>query len=70
MQYRKYEKLIVVENGVELINWPGSVPFIGISDLVSFHHLHSEKENVLTRQEKSSAMLVVTNDKHGVSAKG
>jgi hypothetical protein len=39
MQYDRYEKLIVVEMGVELTNWPGDVPFRTVSDIGAFHHL-------------------------------
>jgi len=34
MQYGKYEKLIVVEKGVELINWPNVLPFVDASDQI------------------------------------
>jgi hypothetical protein len=39
MQYDRYEKLIVVERGVELINWPDDVPFVNASDIGSWHTL-------------------------------
>ncbi|KAF8494789.1 hypothetical protein JB92DRAFT_2834880 [Gautieria morchelliformis] len=39
MQYERYEKLIVLEKGVALTNWPPDVPFGGVSDIGSFHHL-------------------------------
>jgi hypothetical protein len=39
MQYDRYEKLIVVDKGVELINWPDEVPFINASDIGSMHTL-------------------------------
>jgi hypothetical protein len=39
MQYDRYEKLIVVEKGIQLINWPEDVPFINASDIGSMHSL-------------------------------
>ena len=40
MQYGKYEKLIVVGKGVELINWPDMIPFVNASGIRSLHNLH------------------------------
>jgi hypothetical protein len=40
MHFEKYEKLIVVERGVELINWPHDVPFVNASAIGSFSALH------------------------------
>ncbi|KAF8514272.1 hypothetical protein JB92DRAFT_2830040 [Gautieria morchelliformis] len=40
MQYERYEKLIVLEKGVALTKWLHDVPFSGVSDIGSFHHLH------------------------------
>jgi hypothetical protein len=39
MHYDKYEKLLVVERGVELVNWPEGVPFVNASEIGSFHAL-------------------------------
>jgi hypothetical protein len=39
MQYDRYEKLIIIERGVDLINWPSGVPFVTASDIGSFHTL-------------------------------
>jgi hypothetical protein len=39
MQYDKYEKLIVVERGVELVNWPDDIPFVNASDMTTLHCL-------------------------------
>ena len=44
MQFDRYEKLIVVAKGVELVNWPATVPFVNASEIGSIHtlrHLHS-----------------------------
>ena len=44
MQFDRYEKLIVVAKGVELVNWPATVPFVNASEISSIHtlqHLHS-----------------------------
>ncbi|KAF8588770.1 hypothetical protein K439DRAFT_1533580 [Ramaria rubella] len=35
MQYYRYEKLIVAEKGVELINWPDEIPFINALEIGS-----------------------------------
>ncbi|KAF8587115.1 hypothetical protein K439DRAFT_1614547 [Ramaria rubella] len=35
MQYDRYEKLIVAEKGVELINWPDDIPFVNASEIGS-----------------------------------
>ena len=40
MQYDRYEKLIVVDKGVELINWPETVPFVTASSIGSLQTLH------------------------------
>jgi len=40
MQYDHYEKLIVVDKGVELVNWPNNLPFANASELGSLHSLH------------------------------
>src|SRR5882672_5621434 len=40
MQFDRYEKLIVVARGVELVNWPDSVPFLNASEIGSIHSLH------------------------------
>ena len=39
MQYDKYEKLIVVERGVELVNWPTDIPFVNASEITTIHTL-------------------------------
>lgn len=39
MQYDRYEKLIVIEKGVELINWPEDIPFVNASNIGSLHTL-------------------------------
>ena len=39
MQYEEYEKLIVVDRGVEIINWPDDIPFVNASDIGSLHTL-------------------------------
>ena len=40
MQYDRYEKLIVIDKGVELINWPEDIPFVNASNIGSLHTLH------------------------------
>ncbi|KAF8580819.1 hypothetical protein K439DRAFT_1619491 [Ramaria rubella] len=35
MQYDCYEKLIVAEKGIELINWPDEIPFVNASEIGS-----------------------------------
>jgi len=40
MQYDRYEKLIVVDKGVELVNWPDNLPFVNASEIGSLHSLH------------------------------
>ncbi|KAF8586500.1 hypothetical protein K439DRAFT_1659604 [Ramaria rubella] len=35
MQYDRYEKLIMAEKGVELINWPDDIPFVNASEIGS-----------------------------------
>src|SRR5882724_6643842 len=39
MQYDRYEKLIVVDKGVELVNWPDNLPFVNASKIGSLHSL-------------------------------
>ena len=39
MHYEKYEKLIVVDKGVEIVNWPMDIPFVNASGIGSFHSL-------------------------------
>ncbi|KAF8509745.1 hypothetical protein JB92DRAFT_3144615 [Gautieria morchelliformis] len=40
MQFERYEKIIVVGRGVEIINWPDGVPFVTSSEIGSLHDLH------------------------------
>src|SRR5882672_2855928 len=40
MQYDNYEKLIVVDKGVELVNWPNNLPFVNASEIGLLHSLH------------------------------
>ena len=40
MQYDRYEKLIVIDKGVQLINWPDDIPFVNASNIGSLHTLH------------------------------
>jgi len=47
MQFDRYEKLIVIARGVELVNWPDSVPFLNVSEIGSIHSLH-HLHNALT----------------------
>ena len=39
MHYDKYEKILVVERGVELINWPDDIPFVNASKITTIHTL-------------------------------
>jgi len=39
MQYDHYEKLIVVDKGVELVNWPDNLPFVNASEISLLHSL-------------------------------
>jgi hypothetical protein len=39
MHFDRYDKLIVAERGVELINWPAGVPFVNASEIGSLHTL-------------------------------
>src|SRR5882672_1892851 len=39
MQYDCYEKLIVVDKGVELVNWPDNLPFVNASEIGLLHSL-------------------------------
>ena len=44
MHFEQYEKLILVEKGVELVHWLDSVPFINLSHISSIQllcHLHA-----------------------------
>ena len=41
MQYERYEKSIVAEKGVELINWPEGIPFVNPSEIGSLHSLRA-----------------------------
>ena len=40
MPFDKYEKLIMIEKGVKIINWPQDVTFVNASNIGSFHDLH------------------------------
>ncbi|KAF8527361.1 hypothetical protein JB92DRAFT_3107689 [Gautieria morchelliformis] len=40
MHSERYEKIMVVDKGVELINWPDGVRFGSVSDIGSFRNLH------------------------------
>ncbi|KAF8574811.1 hypothetical protein K439DRAFT_1624061 [Ramaria rubella] len=39
MQYDCYEKFIVIEKGVKLINWPADIPFVNASAISLVHSL-------------------------------
>ncbi|KAF8576040.1 hypothetical protein K439DRAFT_1623142 [Ramaria rubella] len=39
MQFDRYKKLLVVEQGIELVNWPEDVPFVNASEIGSAHTL-------------------------------
>ncbi|KAF8573703.1 hypothetical protein K439DRAFT_1665703 [Ramaria rubella] len=39
MQFDRYEKLIVVDRRVQLVNWPEGIPFVNASEIGSFHDL-------------------------------
>jgi hypothetical protein len=39
MQYDRYEKLLVVEKGIQLANWPDDVPFVNASEIGSLQTL-------------------------------
>jgi len=40
MQYDCYERWIVVDKGVELVNWPNNIPFVNASEIGSLHSIH------------------------------
>src|SRR5882672_10625821 len=59
MQFDRYEKLIVVARGVELVNWPDSIPFLNASKIGSIHSLHC-LHNALTHENQDQHCRWVT----------
>ncbi|KAF8580521.1 hypothetical protein K439DRAFT_1619743 [Ramaria rubella] len=39
MQFERYEKLIVVDKRMKLVNWPEGIPFVNALDISSLHDL-------------------------------
>jgi hypothetical protein len=63
MQYDRYEKLIVVDKGVELINWPDEVPFINASDVGSMHTLRKLHDALtISNMDKRCRWVMLSED--------
>ncbi|KAF8495820.1 hypothetical protein JB92DRAFT_3126361 [Gautieria morchelliformis] len=68
MHYERYEKIMVVDKGVELINWPDGVRFGSVSDIGSFRDLR-RLQTALTLEDPEQRCRWVTLSKDNWDAR-